>query len=123
MALPLDGVRVALAEGRQLEELVGLLAREGATPLRYPLDQPLGRSIEPYACEPHAGRRGDCRKPRTVAGAIKGISPITPVILLTGWGKRMKIEGDVPTHVDSVLSKPPKPSELRKALAKHISCA
>jgi uroporphyrinogen-III synthase len=37
MALPLTGRRVALAEGRQLEELADLLARDGATPLRYPL--------------------------------------------------------------------------------------
>lgn len=37
MTLPLAGRRVALAEGRQLEELAGLLAREGAEPLRYPL--------------------------------------------------------------------------------------
>src|SRR5947207_2715804 len=37
MTLPLDGRRVALAEGRQLEELADLLTREGATPLRYPL--------------------------------------------------------------------------------------
>jgi len=37
MALLLEGRRVALAEGRQLEELADLLAREGATPLRYPL--------------------------------------------------------------------------------------
>jgi uroporphyrinogen-III synthase len=37
MTLPLAGRRVALAEGRQLEELADLLAREGATPLRYPL--------------------------------------------------------------------------------------
>src|SRR5438552_17163667 len=37
MTLPLAGRRVALAEGRQLEELAELLTREGATPLRYPL--------------------------------------------------------------------------------------
>ena len=37
MTLLLHGRRIALAEGRQLEELVDLLAREGATPLRYPL--------------------------------------------------------------------------------------
>jgi uroporphyrinogen-III synthase len=37
MTLPLQGRRVALAEGRQLEELADLLAREGAAPLRYPL--------------------------------------------------------------------------------------
>src|SRR5205823_2583231 len=37
MTLPLYGRRIALAEGRQLEELAELLALEGATPLRYPL--------------------------------------------------------------------------------------
>ena len=37
MTLPLHGRRIALAEGRQLEELADLLALEGATPLRYPL--------------------------------------------------------------------------------------
>src|SRR4051812_16549758 len=37
MTLPLAGCRVALAEGRQLEELAALLAAEGAEPLRYPL--------------------------------------------------------------------------------------
>src|SRR5262245_14193709 len=37
MTLPLEGRRIVLAEGRQLEELADLLAREGATPLRYPL--------------------------------------------------------------------------------------
>jgi uroporphyrinogen-III synthase len=37
MTLPLHGRRIVLAEGRQLEELADLLAREGATPLRYPL--------------------------------------------------------------------------------------
>ncbi len=37
MALPLEGRAVALAEGRQLEELAAMLAREGATPLRFPM--------------------------------------------------------------------------------------
>ncbi|MFL5340965.1 MAG: uroporphyrinogen-III synthase [Gemmataceae bacterium] len=37
MALPLEGLVVALAEGRQLEELAQLLEREGATALRCPL--------------------------------------------------------------------------------------
>ena len=45
---------------------------------------------------------------RRVAAAIKGKSPSTPVILLTGWGQRLITEGDIPTHVDRVLSKPPK---------------
>jgi CheY-like chemotaxis protein/anti-sigma regulatory factor (Ser/Thr protein kinase) len=53
---------------------------------------------------------------RKVAGAVKAASPSTPVIMLTGWGQRMLVEGEVPPHVDSVLSKPPKLRELRAAL-------
>src|SRR5438105_5596709 len=37
MALPLKGRTVALAEGRQLEELAEMLEKEGATPLRCPM--------------------------------------------------------------------------------------
>ncbi|MEO8016855.1 MAG: ATP-binding protein [Pseudomonadota bacterium] len=55
---------------------------------------------------------------RQVAEAIKKISASTPVILLTGWGQRLQAEGDVPTHVDLVLAKPPKLRELRGALAR-----
>ncbi|MCI0535770.1 MAG: PAS domain-containing protein, partial [Verrucomicrobiales bacterium] len=52
-----------------------------------------------------------------VASAVKEASASTPVILLTGWGQRAAGEGDVPPHVDRVLSKPPKLHELREALA------
>jgi hypothetical protein len=44
-----------------------------------------------------------------------------PVILLTGWGQRLVAEGDIPLHVDRVLSKPPKLRELREALAALVS--
>jgi signal transduction histidine kinase/ActR/RegA family two-component response regulator len=54
---------------------------------------------------------------RTVAAAIKFASPDTPVILLTGWGQRLHGEGKLPEHVDRVLGKPPRLSELRAALA------
>jgi CheY-like chemotaxis protein len=54
---------------------------------------------------------------RKVAAAIKSIDGATPVIMLTGWGQRLAAEGDVPAHVDRVLSKPPKLRELRAALA------
>ena len=54
---------------------------------------------------------------RKVASAVKDASPSTPVILLTGWGQRLMAEGDVPPHVDKVLSKPPKIQDLRAALA------
>jgi PAS domain S-box-containing protein len=53
---------------------------------------------------------------RKVAGAIKHLSPATPFILLTGWGQRLIAEGDIPEHVDRVLSKPPKLKQLREAL-------
>jgi CheY-like chemotaxis protein len=54
---------------------------------------------------------------RKVATGVKALSPITPVILLTGWGQRLVAEGDVPPDVDRVLNKPPKLRELRSALA------
>ena len=54
---------------------------------------------------------------RRVAAAVKQNGHATPVILLTGWGERMKAEDDVPSGVDCVLSKPPKLKEVRAALA------
>jgi ActR/RegA family two-component response regulator len=53
-----------------------------------------------------------------VASTIKGSSPETLVLMLTGWGRRLVAEGDVPSGVDLVLSKPPKLIELRAALAR-----
>lgn len=53
---------------------------------------------------------------RKVASAIKACSKKTPVILLTGWGQRLIDSGEVPEHVDCVLSKPPKLRDLREAL-------
>jgi CheY-like chemotaxis protein len=57
---------------------------------------------------------------RKVAAAIKSAASI-PVILLTGWGQRLVAEGDIPPHVDHVLSKPPKLRDLRAALAAGAS--
>jgi CheY-like chemotaxis protein len=54
---------------------------------------------------------------RKVATAIKGASPTTPVILLTGWGQRMIADQETPSHVDRVLAKPPKLREVREVLA------
>lgn len=55
---------------------------------------------------------------RQVAQAIKRESPSTPVMLLTGWGKIMEADGDVPEHVDLVLSKPPQLNELMSAITR-----
>jgi signal transduction histidine kinase/ActR/RegA family two-component response regulator len=52
---------------------------------------------------------------RKVAAAIKALSPLTPVIMLTGWGQRLIAENEIPAHVDKVLSKPPRLQELRTA--------
>jgi signal transduction histidine kinase/ActR/RegA family two-component response regulator/uncharacterized membrane protein affecting hemolysin expression len=54
---------------------------------------------------------------RSVAAAVKALSPHTPVLLLTGWGQRLSTEQTVPEHVDRLLSKPPKLAELSAALA------
>jgi signal transduction histidine kinase/ActR/RegA family two-component response regulator len=54
---------------------------------------------------------------RKVAAAIKAASPVTPIVLLTGWGHGMRAENDFPSHVDRLLSKPPDVEDLRKAVA------
>jgi CheY-like chemotaxis protein/anti-sigma regulatory factor (Ser/Thr protein kinase) len=59
-----------------------------------------------------------------VARAIKTMSAHTPVILLTGWGRRMSGgESDLPANVDRTLDKPPKLPELREALANTLAIA
>jgi hypothetical protein len=52
-----------------------------------------------------------------VAAAVKAANASTPVIMLTGWGRRLLAENDIPPYVDRVLSKPPRLAELRAALA------
>jgi signal transduction histidine kinase/ActR/RegA family two-component response regulator len=54
---------------------------------------------------------------RKVATAIKAAAPQTPVVMLTGWGRRLLAENEMPANVDRVLSKPPKLADLRAALA------
>jgi CheY-like chemotaxis protein/two-component sensor histidine kinase len=60
---------------------------------------------------------------RKVASAIKGMSQATPVVLLTGWGHRLKAEGELPENVDRILSKPPKLAQLRGTLAHFAQSA
>jgi CheY-like chemotaxis protein len=60
---------------------------------------------------------------RKVADAIKTASPLTPVILLTGWGKRLLADNDIPPNVDRVLSKPPRLAELRRTLAELVAAS
>jgi len=60
---------------------------------------------------------------RKVAASVKEAAAQTPVILLTGWGKRLLAENDIPPHVDRVLSKPPRLVEVRAALTELSSAA
>jgi PAS domain S-box-containing protein len=57
---------------------------------------------------------------RKVSNAIKTAAPETILLMLTGWGQRLVADGDVPPHVDRVLSKPPKLRELREALGRCL---
>ena len=54
---------------------------------------------------------------RKVTAAVKALAPRTPVLLLTGWGRHMPLEGEPAPSVDCILSKPPKLAELRRALS------
>ena len=58
---------------------------------------------------------------RKVAATVKTSVRSTIVLMLTGWGRRLVAEGDVPSGVDQVLSKPPKLVELRTALAAQFA--
>jgi PAS domain S-box-containing protein len=52
-----------------------------------------------------------------VALSVKEIFPATPVVLLTGWGRRMATGDEAPAHVDFVLPKPLDLNELRDVFA------
>jgi YesN/AraC family two-component response regulator len=55
-----------------------------------------------------------------VAKAVKEVSPVTQVIMLTGWGQRLLAKGNVSPHVDQILSKPVTLRDLRDALSMTI---
>ncbi len=60
---------------------------------------------------------------RKVAATIKASVPSTVVLLLTGWGRRLVADNDVPAGVDEVLSKPPRLAELRAAIARRLAAS
>ena len=55
---------------------------------------------------------------RELARIIKQESPRTPIIMVTGWGDIMRVEGNHPESIDAVLSKPPQAKELFETLHK-----
>jgi CheY-like chemotaxis protein/anti-sigma regulatory factor (Ser/Thr protein kinase) len=58
---------------------------------------------------------------RQVAAAVKAVEPNRPVIMLTGWGHRLRAADEIPEFVDRVLGKPPKLQDLRTALLELTS--
>jgi CheY-like chemotaxis protein len=54
---------------------------------------------------------------RKVAAAIKAASPLTPIVLVTGWDQNMRAGEDLPLYVDRLLGKPPDMEALRTAIA------
>jgi len=57
---------------------------------------------------------------RQVAEALKNINKDCPVTLLTGWGKQLDAQTTVIPHIDAVLAKPPKISEIQALLRTQI---
>jgi len=49
---------------------------------------------------------------KQVAEQIKQARPGVPIIMLTGWGSTSQTSEEPPPHVDSVLGKPPRISDL-----------
>jgi signal transduction histidine kinase/DNA-binding response OmpR family regulator len=96
-----DGHAIAAVDGGQ----AGIEAIMSAAKRNAPFDVVITDLGMPYV---------DGRK---VAATVKATSPSTAVILLTGWGRRMADDNELPPHVDCVLAKPPKLAELRGALA------
>jgi CheY-like chemotaxis protein len=96
-----DGHRVAVADGGQAGIDAFMEAHKRGDPFAVVLSD-LGM---PYV---------DGQK---VATAIKAVSRETPVVLVTGFGRQMHLENELPPDVDRVLAKPPRLAELREVIA------
>jgi signal transduction histidine kinase/ActR/RegA family two-component response regulator len=57
---------------------------------------------------------------RQVAEAVKRLQPDCPVTLLTGWGKQLDTHVSPIPHVNAVLAKPPKISEIQTLLQSQL---
>jgi PAS domain S-box-containing protein len=103
-ALELDEHEVVTAEGGQ----AGIDAFSAEIKAERPIDAVITDLGMPHV---------DGRK---VAAKIRAMGGKVPIIMLTGWGHRLIATADQPEHVDRVLSKPPKLSELRSTLAELV---
>jgi CheY-like chemotaxis protein len=96
-----EGHRIATADGGQAGINAFMAAQQEGDPFAVVLSD-LGM---PYV---------DGQK---LATAIKAVSRETPVVLVTGWGRQMHLENELPPDVDRVLAKPPRLAELREVIA------
>ena len=99
-----EGHRVESAESGE----AGLKAFRAARTTREPFDVVITDLGMPYL------------DGRQVAAALKGESPGTPVVMLTGWGAFMKDEGHASPHIDGIISKPPRLKEIREILHRVV---
>ena len=85
--------------------------------------------IDKFATELDTGKRFDVLitdlgmpyvDGRNVAARAHQLDADIPIIMLTGWGHRLIVTDDKPEHVDRVLSKPPKISELRATIGELV---
>ena len=53
-----------------------------------------------------------------LARAIKTESPLTPIIMMTGWGTMIKEDGITMPEVDAIFGKPPQIQQLSELLLK-----
>ncbi len=60
---------------------------------------------------------------KALARGIKELSPGTPVILLSGWGNFMNVQGELPENVDRLLGKPPTMARLLAAIAEVVAAS
>lgn len=100
--LEADGHKVQLADGGQ----TGIEAFRNARSRREPYHVIITDLGMPYL------------DGRQIAQIVKRESPLTPVVMLTGWGTMMKADGDMPEQVDGIISKPPRINEIRDMLVK-----
>jgi len=56
-----------------------------------------------------------------LANLIKQIAPNKPIIMLTGFGDKMRVTGDIPDSIDYLLNKPVELNNFREALAKAMA--
>ena len=101
VVLELKGHSITAADGGK----AGIAALRAAHDAREPFDVVITDLGMPYV------------DGNQVALAAKELFPDTPVILLTGWGRRMATGDEAPAHVDYVLPKPLELDALRDIFA------